>query len=124
MSGAVSGSRVQSARSGRLQRPLGDRVRLIAAVHQRLLCKPEVGEVRLEDDDAYPGPERIGSIELAKGVVCGWQSCDSASALSTRAPSTIGLAEKSYEFHGVRNHHGIHLVSSPSSNLISPPAPR
>lgn len=39
------------------------RSRLLAAVHQGLLCEPEVGEVRLEEGDASPGPDgtcRVG----------------------------------------------------------------
>jgi hypothetical protein len=103
---------------------LGDRVRLIAAVYQRLLCKPDAEEVRLEDGYAYPGPERIGSIEMVKSAICGGQERSSASAPSTRVTSTIGPAEKSYELQGGRDYHGIHPISSPSSNLISPPAPR
>lgn len=31
-----------------------------AAVHQGLLCEPEVGEVRLEEGDASPGPDGTG----------------------------------------------------------------
>lgn len=38
------------------------RFRLLAAVHQGLLCEPEVGEVRLEEGDASPGPDGTGRV--------------------------------------------------------------
>ena len=35
--------------------------RLTAAVHQGLLCEPELGKVRLEEGDASPGPDGTGN---------------------------------------------------------------
>jgi hypothetical protein len=47
------------------------RSRLIAAVLQGLLRESDVEDVRLEACDASPGPDGMGSIELAKIALFG-----------------------------------------------------
>lgn len=102
----------QSARAAKL--PLARNFRLIAIAHQGLLCEIEVGKSGWKRTAPLPATtERIG---WTKGA-----ACSHAVMPQRRAHVQQSDLRARRVVQDMRDLHGIHPVSSPSSNLINRP---